>query len=84
MIFSVWIYGFLMTITVIVYSNEYGYNRNTGMCDFLDESLDPATIVKILIWLVGFFLPLSIMVISYIIIWRTIRKSTSYLRENTE
>ena len=89
MILGVWLYGLVMAFPVFYNRDSYGYNRRSGMCDFLDTgrltvSYDSATVEKTAVWFVGFNLPLYIMLVSYFTIWKFVRKSTSFLKENTQ
>merc|ERR1739838_275201 len=83
MVVSIWVYAGIMvlpSLPSIELYGKFGYDKDFGKCDYMaKDGKDP----KLLFWSLGFCLPLIIIVVSYLIIWRSSTQSSLYLRQNS-
>ena len=92
MVLAIWIYSFLLILPSILGTlkgeygagyGEFGYAKELGKCDYLSPENEGDIHPRNLYMSIGFLVPLLLIVISYITIWRTTIKSSSFLKRNS-
>ena len=83
MVVAGWVYAAIMvlpSLPSLELYGKFGYDKDVGRCDYMaKDGKDP----KQLFWSIAFCLPLIIIVVSYLIIWRSSTQSSLYLRQNS-
>ena len=80
MVAAIWLYSFLLVLpTILTWHGEFGFAEELGKCDYLKPSEGHFHPRK-LYMSIGFLVPLLLIVLSYLTIWRTSIKSSSFLK----
>ena len=84
MVLAIWLYSFLLVLpTILDWHGSFGYAPELGKCDYLTPSVEGAVHPRMIYMSIGFLVPLLLIVFSYVTIWRTTIKSSSFLKRNS-
>ena len=83
MVAAIWLYSFLLVLpTILSWHGELGFAEELGKCDYLRPSEGNFHPRK-LYMSIGFLVPLLLIVLSYLTVWRTSIKSSEFLKRNS-
>ena len=84
MVFAIWLYALLLVLpTSLNWYGQFGYVTELGKCDYLSPRHSGDLHPRKLAMSIGFLVPLVLIVFSYVTIWRTTIKSSSFLKRNS-
>ena len=84
MVFAIWLYSFLLVLpTILHWHGRFGYAPEQGKCDYLTPREEGEIHPRKIYMSIGFLIPLLLIVASYVTIWRTTIKSSSFLKRNS-
>ena len=83
-VIAIWLYSVLLVLpTLSQWYGQFGYDAKLGKCDYLPPLDEDLVHPRQLFLSVAFIVPLLLIGLSYLTIWRTTLKSNSFLKLNS-
>ena len=83
MVLAIWVYAFILVLpTILKGYGEFGYDHILGKCDYINPDSYHVHPRQLFLG-IGFSVPMVVILVSYFTIWRTTRKSSSFLKLNS-
>ena len=83
MVVGIWVYATILVLpTIFEWYGKFGYDKIRGKCDYLEER-EYFIDAKMCFLGISFIIPMILITVSYFILWKTTRKNSLYLRNNS-